>query len=98
MDKEHSKHEHHITPYSTYVIVWLALMALTSITVTVAGIDFGAVALAVALFIAAVKSTLVINIFMHIKMDEPIFKVFILVSLFTLVIIFILTFFDVVNR
>lgn len=93
----HENHEH-ITPYSTYVLVWLALMALTSITVTVAGIDFGLVALAIALLIAAVKSALVINIFMHIKFDEPIFRVFLFVSLFTLIVIFVLTFFDVVNR
>ncbi len=93
----HENHEH-ITPYSTYVLVWLALMALTSITVTVAGIDFGMVALAIALLIAAVKSALVINIFMHIKFDEPIFRVFLFVSLFTLIVIFVLTFFDVVNR
>lgn len=89
---------HHSTGYGTYILVWLALIALTSITVTVAGIDFGMVALAIAMFIAAVKSALVINIFMHIKYEEPIFKVFLLVSGFTIVVIFALTFLDVVNR
>ncbi len=97
-DKQNKENHEHITPYSTYVLVWLALIALTSITVTVSGIDFGMVALAIAMLIAAVKSSLVINIFMHIKFDEPIFKVFLMVSLFTLVIIFVLTFFDLVNR
>lgn len=98
MQNDNSKHEHHVTGYGTYILVWLALIALTSITVTVSGIDFGMIALGIALFIAAVKSALVINIFMHIKFDEAIFKVFLLVSLFTLLVIFILTFFDVVNR
>ena len=98
MAHNNSKHDEHITGYGTYVLVWLALIALTSITVTVAGIDFGLVALGIALFIALVKSMLVINIFMHIKFDEPIFRVFLLISIFTLVIIFVLTFFDVVNR
>jgi cytochrome c oxidase subunit 4 len=70
----------------------------TAITVTVAGIDLGDYTLLVALSIAAVKSALVINIFMHIKFDEPIFKVFLLVSAVTLLVIFVLTFFDISFR
>ncbi|MCF8435418.1 MAG: cytochrome C oxidase subunit IV family protein [Ignavibacteriales bacterium] len=98
MDQGHSKHEHHTPGYGIYIIIWLVLIGLTSITVTVAGIDFGMIALAIALFIAAIKSALVINIFMHIKFEEAIFKVFLLVSGMTLVVIFLLTFFDVYNR
>jgi hypothetical protein len=37
-------------------------------------------------------------VFMHIKYEEPIFKVFILLSIATLFIIFLLTFFDVFYR
>jgi len=97
---EHGKTENknHSHGYGIYVLVWLGLIALTSITVTVAGIDFGNIALAIALFIAAVKSSLVINYFMHIKYEEPIFKAFILLSGMTLLVIFVLTFFDVFNR
>lgn len=97
-NKDHNHEEQHITPYSTYVIVWLALIALTSITVTVAGISLGDYTLAVAMLIAAVKSGLVISIFMHIKFDQPIFKVFLLLSGLTLLVIFILTFFDFIYR
>ena len=50
--------------------------------------------LVIALFIAAIKSALVINIFMHIKFEEKIFKVFLALSGMTLLIIFILTFTD----
>lgn len=91
------KNNHHIG-YGTYVLVWLALLAFTSITVTVAGVSLGRYTLFVALMIAAVKSALVINIFMHIKFDEKIFKVFLLLSGFTLLVIFILTFFDFLYR
>jgi len=97
MHQEKSKHEHHIG-YGTYILVWLSLLAFTSITVTVAGISLGKYTLLVALTIAAVKSALVINIFMHIKHEEPIFKVFLGVSAFTLIVIFILTFFDIIYR
>ena len=95
---ENNHEEQHITPYSTYVLVWLGLIALTSITVTVAGISLGDYTLAVAMAIAAVKSALVIGIFMHIKFDQPIFKVFLLLSGMTLLVIFILTFFDFIYR
>ncbi len=95
MEKEKSNH---ITGYGVYFLVWIALIALTSITVTIAGIDLGTISLAIALLIAAIKSSLVINIFMHIKFEEAIFKVFIFVSLITLVVIFILTFFDIFSR
>ena len=94
MDNNQSKHEEHVTPYGMYILVWIGLLALTSITVTVAGINFGNYTLAIALLIAAVKSALVINIFMHIKFDEPIFKVFLLLSGFTLFVILVLTFVD----
>ncbi|MCF8260225.1 MAG: cytochrome C oxidase subunit IV family protein [Melioribacteraceae bacterium] len=95
MQDGHSNEEHsHVTSYGTLVIIWLALLGLTSITVTVAGISLGMYTLFVAMFIAAVKSALVINIFMHIKFEDPIFKVFLLVSALTLLVIFVLTFVD----
>jgi cytochrome c oxidase subunit 4 len=93
----HEKNNHHIS-YTTYVLVWIALLAFTSITVTIAGVSLGRYTLFVALLIAAIKSALVINIFMHIKFDEKIFKVFLLLSGFTLLIIFILTFIDFLYR
>lgn len=84
--------------YLTYVFVWLALLAFTSITVTVAGVSLGKYTLFIALAIAAIKSALVINIFMHIKFEEKIFKVFLGLSGMTLIVIFVLTFFDFLYR
>lgn len=89
--------KHHIS-FGTYIIVWLALLAFTTITVTIAGVSLGRYTLFIALLIAAIKSALVINIFMHIKFDELIFKVFLGLSGFTLFIIFLLTFFDFIYR
>jgi cytochrome c oxidase subunit 4 len=91
------KNKHHIG-YLTYILVWLALLAFTAMTVTIAGVSLGKYTLLIALLIAAVKSALVINIFMHIKFDEPIFKIFLGLSGFTLLIIFILTFVDFLYR
>jgi cytochrome c oxidase subunit 4 len=94
-----SKENHnHQTGFGIYIVVWLALLALTSITVTIAGISLGKYTLFIALLIAAIKSALVINIFMHIKFEEKIFKVFLALSGFTLLVIFILTFVDFIYR
>ena len=89
--------KHHIS-YGTYILVWVALLAFTSITVTIAGVNLGRYTLFIALSIAAIKSALVINIFMHIKFDEPIFKTFLGISGATLLVIFLLTFFDFLYR
>lgn len=88
----------HLVSYGTYFLVWLSLISLTALTVAIAGVDFGKFAILIALFIAAIKSTLVISYFMHIKFDDLIFKVFLLVALATLASIFILTAFDVFYR
>ncbi|MCK9282586.1 MAG: cytochrome C oxidase subunit IV family protein [Melioribacteraceae bacterium] len=98
MEHNNTSTEKHGSSYTTLVLVWVGLLALTSITVTVAGISLGQYTLFVALLIAAIKSGFVINIFMHIKFEEPIFKVFIAVSGITLFIIFLLTFFDYIYR
>ena len=98
MEHGNTEHKEHSHGYGLYVLVWLGLIALTSITVTVAGVDFGQYALPIAMLIAAIKSGLVINYFMHIKFEEPIFKVFLLLSGMTLLVIFVLTFFDVFYR
>ncbi len=94
MEEHNKESSHHIIDYGTYVIVWLLLVGLTSLTVTIAGINLGDYTLVVALFIALIKASLVIAIFMHISVEEPIFKVFIAIILITLLVIFILTFTD----
>ncbi|MBX3008004.1 MAG: cytochrome C oxidase subunit IV family protein [Melioribacteraceae bacterium] len=94
MESNHKSHP----GYVSYIIVWVALLALTSITVTIAGINLGNYTLIIAMLIAAIKSMLVINIFMHIKYEDAIFKVFLALSGLTLLIIFILTFFDFIYR
>lgn len=93
MEKTHHN-EHHTVSFSTYFLIWLSLIGLTVITVAVAGINLGPITLLVALGIAAIKSLLVINIFMHIKFDDILFKLFVVLAVVTLLTIFGLTAFD----
>lgn len=77
-----------------YILVWLVLLILTGITVAVAGIDFGNLTVATALIIASVKSYFVLSIFMHLRIENKIFSVFVGVALVFLVISLILLFSD----
>jgi len=47
-----------------------------------------------ALIIASVKSLLVLNVFMHLKYEDRMFRIFALVALVTFIIFISLTFFD----
>lgn len=81
------EHEHDLK-YSTYVYVWLALMALTVITVAVAELHFGNATVFVALLIAASKSSLVFAWFMHLKNESGTIK-WMVATLFVVFAIFI---------
>lgn len=84
----------HSHGYGIYVLVWLGLMALTGFTVAVAGINIGGFTIAATLIIASVKAYLVLSIFMHLRSESRVFKVFVLVAAFFLIISFILLFSD----
>ncbi|QQS34583.1 MAG: cytochrome C oxidase subunit IV family protein [Ignavibacteriales bacterium] len=92
--ENHEQHAEHGHGYGIYILVWLALMALTSITVAVAGINFGALTVATALVIASVKTYLVLTIFMHLRSEQKAFRIFVGVAIFFLAISFILLFAD----
>lgn len=93
----HGAHAHEVS-YGTYIMVWLGLVALTAITVTIAGIHLGSLTLIAALMIAAIKSTLVVSYFMHVRFDNITIKIFIYVCLLVFIIIMILTFSDLSFR
>ena len=70
--EEHDSQGHHITPFSTYIKVALALFALTILTVTAHQFHetLGIMAAPVAFLIATVKASLVLLWFMHLKDDS----------------------------
>jgi cytochrome c oxidase subunit IV len=88
-------HQHHqIIGYSRYILIWLGLIALTCTTVTFAGMNLGRWIIITALSIASIKSMLVLNIFMHLKFEDRIFRIFVGVALTTFLIFISMTFFD----
>jgi cytochrome c oxidase subunit 4 len=94
MEKHEATAEHKQHGYGTYILVWLGLLALTGVTVAVAGINFGGLTVATALFVASIKSYLVLKIFMHLGAEQKVFKIFVIVALFFVIISFVLLFSD----
>jgi cytochrome c oxidase subunit IV len=89
-----SSEKEHGPSYGKYILVWIALLMLTVVTVTVAGINFGALTIATALTVASIKSYLVLTVFMHLKVEQIAFKVFVIVALIFVIISFALLFAD----
>jgi cytochrome c oxidase subunit 4 len=94
MSEEHA----HIVPYKTFMIIWIALLILTGVTVWVAQYNLGPLNIWVALGIATLKSALVVAVFMHMKYESWLFKISLLSALAILAIFIGLTFFDVLYR
>lgn len=94
MEHNQEAHTQHSHGYGVYILVWLALMTLTGVTVAVAGINFGGLTIATALIIASIKTYLVLTIFMHLRSESKTFRVFVSVALLFLIISFILLFSD----
>ncbi|MBM4174984.1 MAG: cytochrome-c oxidase [Ignavibacteria bacterium] len=90
----HNENKTHVIGYGTYALVWLALVSFTGITVAVAGIDIGNFTIVVALLIASIKSILVLTIFMHLRFEDKVFRMFVFIAFLTLAIFIGLTFFD----
>ncbi|MDP9267945.1 MAG: cytochrome C oxidase subunit IV family protein [Acidobacteriota bacterium] len=77
----------HIVPIKTYVMVFLALMAGTAITVWVSLVDltwFPGANLVIALIIASIKATLVILFFMHARYSPRLTWAVVIAGLFWL--------------
>lgn len=90
--------ETHIISTAVFISVWAALIALTVVTVTVAGMHLGRFSTVTALVIASVKAGLVLWYFMHLKYEHKLFKVMLLVPIITLTVIMVLTFLDIWYR
>ncbi len=89
---------HKLPSYSLYIFIWLALLMCTGLTVAVAGINLRNLAIVVALFIATVKTILVVLYFMHLKYEDHSFKIMFSFALCTLAVILTLTFSDIIFR
>ena len=97
-DHHEETHAHEPVGYGTYFITWFALVFLTAITVTAAGLHLGSISVLTALVIATIKASIVVYLFMHMKYEDRGLKLLILVMLGFLAIMLGLTFTDILFR
>ncbi len=90
--------QHHIVSYRKLVGVWLALLALTALTVGITRAELGGYKVLGALTIASVKAGLVIAFFMHMKYEGKLLRWLLFLALVTLAVFIGFTFFDVLYR
>jgi len=88
----------HILSFRKLGAVWLALLALTALTVFVSRLDIGIGHVWGSLAIAAVKGGLVIAFFMHMRYEGRLLRWLLFLTLVTLAIFIGFTFFDVLYR
>jgi cytochrome c oxidase subunit 4 len=88
----------HLLGYGIFVVVWLALIVLTGLTVVMAGVDLRAMTVTTALLIASIKTILVLMYFMHLKYEPKFFRIMVLIVLIALVTFIFITFLDVFFR
>ena len=88
----------HISPKSTYITIFGALMVCTILTVIAAFINLGNLNFPVAITIAVFKATLVVLFFMHVKYASKLTKLIVGVAFFFLGIMLTLTFTDYLSR
>jgi cytochrome c oxidase subunit IV len=88
----------HISPKSTYLTIFGALMVCTILTVITAFINLGNLNFPAALMIAVFKATLVVLFFMHVKYGSKLTKLIVGVAFFFLGIMLTLTMSDYLSR
>jgi cytochrome c oxidase subunit 4 len=88
----------HITPYTVYAKVLITLLVLTFITISSVHISLGGLAVAAVLLIACTKGGLVLTYFMHLKFDQPVFRIMLGLVIFLFLTFIILTMVDYLFR
>jgi cytochrome c oxidase subunit 4 len=89
---------HSVPSVRTYVIVWAILTIMTFVTYYVAQVELGAWNIVVALIIAFFKMSLVVLIFMNLKADSPLTKLFAVAGFFWMALLLGQFYIDYVSR
>jgi cytochrome c oxidase subunit IV len=90
--------KNHIIPYRTFLFVLALLITLTLTSVAITQIYLGTLTVVLALVIAAVKSSFVLRIFMHLKFENKMFSIAVVAVILILSAVIIITFLDYLYR
>jgi cytochrome c oxidase subunit 4 len=92
------KDKNHIIPYRSFLYVLAILIVLTLTSVTLTQISLGTLTVAIALIIAAIKSSFVLRIFMHLKFENKMFSRAVMGVILLLCAVITITLLDYLNR
>jgi cytochrome c oxidase subunit 4 len=90
--------KNHIIPYHTFLFVLIGLIALTLTSVALTQTYLGTLTVVIALLIAAVKSSFVLRIFMHLKFEQRMFSLMVIAVALLISVVIIITFLDYLFR
>lgn len=88
----------HVTSYKTLGTVLVLLLLLTTLTIDVTSYNLKLWNVVLALLIAGFKGYLVMTYFMHLKYENRVIRLFVIVVLILFVVIFAITFLDYLYR
>lgn len=89
-----SNETHTIVSNKTYILVLLFLLTMTGISVAATQIQLDSLTIFVALFLASVKSFVVLTYFMHLKFDSLFIKLMVASMFIIITLVMILMFID----
>jgi cytochrome c oxidase subunit IV len=89
-----NQEKHHISSYTSHLVVLGVLLVFTALSVAVTQLEMGVANTIVALIIAGAKATTVLIWFMHLKFDDKIYAIFTVAVFILFVLVLIVTFFD----
>jgi cytochrome c oxidase subunit 4 len=96
--REHEEHEHPIVGPLVYVVILIALLIGTALTVWASFIDLGFWNPIIALAIATTKATLVVLFFMHVWYSTKLTKLTVGAAIFMFLTLISLTLADYISR
>ena len=94
----HNDEKPHIIPYKTFLVVLLALLAFTFISIGVTSYNLGPLTVLIALLLATFKTILVLTYFMHLKYDVKMFAILVAAVLALIAVVIFITFLDYLFR
>jgi cytochrome c oxidase subunit 4 len=95
---KHAEHEHHIVSPMVYVVIFLALLVGTALTVLASFFELGIFNPILAIAIAVCKATLVVLFFMHVKYSSRLTKLTVGAGVFTFIVLIGMTLSDYFSR
>lgn len=95
---EFKEHAHHIVSPKVYVIIFLALLLGTALTVWASYVNLGVLNPIIALAIACTKATLVVLFFMHVKYSSKLTMLTVGAGVFMFLVLIGMTLADYISR